>query len=32
MNPEFQFLIYRSADENVSVNAIIKDENNKLTE
>ena len=32
MNPEFQFLIYRSADENVSVNAIIKDENIWLTQ
>ena len=26
MNNEFQFLIYRSAEEDVSVNAVIKDE------
>lgn len=26
MNKQFEFLIYRSAEENVSVNALIKDE------
>lgn len=32
MNNEFQFLIYHSAQENVSVNAIIKDETIWLTQ
>jgi len=32
MNQEFQFLMYRAADENISVNAIIKDETVWLTQ
>ena len=32
MNNEFQFLIYRSAEEDVSVNAVIKDETIWLTQ
>ena len=32
MNREFQFLIYRSADEDSSVNAIVKDETVWLTQ
>lgn len=32
MNKEFEFLIYRAADEDVSVNAIIKDETMWLTQ
>lgn len=32
MNKELQFLVYRSADEDVSVNAIIKDETVWLTQ
>jgi hypothetical protein len=31
-NQEFQFLIYQSADENISVNAIIKDDSIWLTQ
>ena len=31
MNHEFQFLIYQSADEDVSVNAVIRDETIWLT-
>lgn len=32
MNQEFQFLMYRAADKNVSVNAVIKDETIWLTQ
>ena len=32
MNHEFQFLIYQSADEDVSVNAVIRDETIWLTQ
>ncbi len=32
MNQEFQFLIYRAADEDISVNAVIKDETVWLTQ
>lgn len=32
MNNEFRFLIYRSAEEDVSVNAVIKDETIWLTQ
>ncbi|MDD3673029.1 MAG: hypothetical protein PHG70_05900, partial [Synergistaceae bacterium] len=32
MNREFQFLVYRSANEDVSINAIIKDETVWLTQ
>ena len=32
MNQEFEFLIYRTVDENVTVNAIIKDETIWLTQ
>ena len=31
MNDQFQFLIYRSAEEDVSVNAVIRDESIWLT-
>jgi hypothetical protein len=32
MNKEFQFLIYRSAEEDASINAVIKDETIWLTQ
>lgn len=32
MNQEFEFLMYRAADEDVSVNAVIKDETIWLTQ
>ncbi len=32
MNKEFEFLMYRAADEDVSVNAVIKDETIWLTQ
>ena len=32
MNQEFQFLMYRAADEDVSVNAVVKDETIWLTQ
>ena len=32
MNDKFQFLIYRSAEEDISVNAVIKDETIWLTQ
>ena len=32
MENEFQFLIYRSSDENITVNAVIKDETIWLTQ
>lgn len=32
MNPEFEFLMYRSAEEDVSVNAVVKDETIWLTQ
>ena len=32
MNQEFEFLMYRAADEDVSVNAVVKDETIWLTQ